>query len=321
MLHRECAITLSPPRRPRQSYRHEAFFWHDDSDFAAALGAFVTDGLESGEPIMVAVIDEHAAWLRDCLGQDASEVHFVDMAELGRNPARIIPAWQRFLDVHSAHDRPARGVGEPIWVGRRSEEITECQLHEALLNVAIDPEVPFWLVCPYEAGGLGEPVLAGARHSHPVVLERGEYRGSPDYAGRAHVEAMFGTDLGEPVGEPIEIGFRADTLRRVFACTALEAYLTGVPADQAAELAAATQRLAEDSLRRGCLAGVVRIWQQPDALLIEVADQSRVDDPMSGRRLPDPGCTDGLWLANQLCDLVQLRSSGAGTAVRLHRWV
>ena len=48
--------------------------------------------------------------------------------------------------------RPVRGIGEPIWPGRRPEELLECQLHEALLNVAVDPEVPFWLICPYDAG-------------------------------------------------------------------------------------------------------------------------------------------------------------------------
>ena len=72
------------------------------------------------------------------------------MTELGRNPACIIPAWQTFLDECSGYGRPARGIGEPIWVGRRPEEIAECQLHESLLNLAIDPDLPFWLVCPYD---------------------------------------------------------------------------------------------------------------------------------------------------------------------------
>jgi len=29
----------------------------------------------------------------------------------------------------------------------------------------------------------------------------------------------------------------------------------------------------------------------------------------------------GLWLANQLCDLVQIRSAASGTAVRLVSWL
>ena len=39
--------------------------------------------------------------------------------ELGANPARIIPAWQEFVAEHAAPGRRVRGIGEPIWAGRR----------------------------------------------------------------------------------------------------------------------------------------------------------------------------------------------------------
>ena len=34
--------------------------------------------------------------------------------------------------------------------------------------------------------------------------------------------------------------------------------------------------------------------------------------------MKDVGSPRGLWLANQLCDLVQIRTLPAGTVVRLH---
>jgi hypothetical protein len=40
----------------------------------------------------------HTKWLRDALDGQA-EVEFVDIDELGRNPAQIIPIWQQFLDT------------------------------------------------------------------------------------------------------------------------------------------------------------------------------------------------------------------------------
>jgi hypothetical protein len=55
--------------------------------------AFITDGLEAGEPVMVAVSAQHTKWLRDALDGQA-DVEFVDIEQLGRNPAQIIPAWQ-----------------------------------------------------------------------------------------------------------------------------------------------------------------------------------------------------------------------------------
>ena len=44
----------------------------------------------------------------------------------------------------------------------------ECQLHEALLNVAVEPQIPFWLLCPYDAERLDDSVLAEAYRSHPT---------------------------------------------------------------------------------------------------------------------------------------------------------
>ena len=97
----------------------------------------------------------------------------LDMAILGRNPAQIIPGWQEFLARHSGFGRPARGVGEPIWADRPAEEVLECQLHEALLNVAVDPEIPFWLMCPYDLDRLGDSVVAEAHRSHPDHHQQG----------------------------------------------------------------------------------------------------------------------------------------------------
>src|SRR5580765_1899835 len=112
----------------------------------------------------------------------ASAVAFADMESLGANPACIINAWVEF--AHANAGRPSRGVGEPLWPGRRSAEVAECQLHEALLNVAIEEQTPLWLRCPYDAEGLPASVLAEARHTHPWVADQsGRCTESEGYAG------------------------------------------------------------------------------------------------------------------------------------------
>ena len=59
------------------------------------------------------------------------------MEVIGRNPARIIPAWRRFVADHATEDGGGmRGIGEPIWAERALDELAECQLHEWLLNLA-----------------------------------------------------------------------------------------------------------------------------------------------------------------------------------------
>ena len=66
---------------------------------------FIRDGLEAGEPILVVVGREKIGQLQDALGSDAAAVSFADMAEVGRNPARIIPAWRDFLAVPAEDGR------------------------------------------------------------------------------------------------------------------------------------------------------------------------------------------------------------------------
>jgi anti-sigma regulatory factor (Ser/Thr protein kinase) len=65
------------------------------------------------------------------------------------------------------------------------------------------------------------------------------------------------------------------------------------------------------------------MWTEDGAAVLEVTDAGTVDEPLTGRLLPateDAGGR-GLYLVNQLCDLVQLRSSPAGTTVRVLTWL
>ena len=213
-----------------------------------------------------------------------------------------------------------RGVGEPIWPGRRPAELAECQLHEALLNVAVDPEIPFWLVCPYDAESLSPEIVEEAHRSHPVIVEADEYHGSARYAGRAHVDTIFGGDLPPLAPEPITTTVTAANAERLEAYLRLECYVAGLPADKAAQLAEAARHLAEGSLHRGASDVTVRVWNQPDAVTCELSDRTVVTDLLHGRRTPLADEHDGLWFANQLCDLVQLRSTPTETTVRVHAW-
>ena len=312
------ATISQAPARAQQSYRHEALLWRSAEDYTASLSAFVTEGLESGEPVLVAVVPQHREWLADALGDRARAVGFVDMTELGANPARILPAWQEFIDANSG--RPVRGVGEPIWPGRRPVELLECQLHEALLNVAVDPLVPLWLLCPYDTEGLGAQVVEEAHRSHPVIITVDGYQGSTRYGGRDHVDSLFAAEL-PPLGpRPITTTVAAGNVERLESYLRLECYVAGLSAARAEQLAAAAQKLALGSLHRGAEQVVVRVWSQPDAVSCDVSDTTVLSDVLHGRRTPLADEHDGVWLANRLCDLVQLRTDPEGTTVRVHAW-
>jgi hypothetical protein len=307
------------PVRARQSYRHEAFFWQGRADFVRGLVPFIREGLDVGEAVMVAVIAEHAEWIRHDLGSTASRVHFVDMRELGGNPARIIPAWQAFLSDWSGVGRPARGIGEPIWPGRRPEEVLECQLHEALLNLAVDPELPFWLVCPYDRGHLDSEVIAEAGRSHPVLATVASYQGSRSYRGRAHAQEMFTAELAAVDGLPAEtVAATAKDLETTVEYVALQAAAADLWSHKIVQLTESVRALTAHSLRRGSDRVYVRLWNEPEVLICEVTDNTVIEDLLIGRRAPRQAGPDSLWFANQGCDLVQARSRAGGTTIRLH---
>jgi hypothetical protein len=67
--------------------------------------------------------------------------------------------------------------------------------------------------------------------------------------------------------------------------------------------------------------GVLTVWRDDGELLCELSDGgASIADPLVGRRRPDPHITSGrgLWMINQVCDLVELRAGPTGTTVRLH---
>jgi anti-anti-sigma factor len=91
-------------------------------------------------------------------------------------------------------------------------------------------------------------------------------------------------------------------------------------ADRATDVALVASELATNSVRHGGGGGALRLWRQAAALICEVRDHGHVVDPLVGRRRPVGTQIGGrgLWVVNQLCDLVQVRSSTAGTTVRVH---
>lgn len=300
-------------------FRHEALLYEGLAGFVAGVAPFVREGLAAGEPVLVVAPANKLDCLREELGAEAGEVELADMADVGANPARIIPAWQDFLDRQSARGRPVRGVGEPVYRGRRPDELVECQRHEALLNLAFAAAPGFWLLCPYDAGDLDPALVRAADLTHPYLWARGEHDVSAAYEGLEGVAGPFESPLPEPPATSSEVAFDADSLVALRALVAAEAGAGGLPPARAADLVVAVNEVATNSLRHGGGRGRLRFWREPEQACCEIRDAGRLADPLAGRRRPgpEPGRGRGLWLANQLCDLVQLRATPEGTAVRL----
>lgn len=298
---------------------HEAVFYAGEHDFVAQILPFLREGVAAGEPALVAVRAGPTRRLREGLGADAARVQFAEMETLGRNPGRIISAWHDFVAAHEDAGRRVRGVGEPIWPGRSEAELGECHRHEALLNVAFDGGPPWRLLCPYDVSTLSADVVAEARRTHPVVREDGSAHASDGFPGPLTRAPLAGA-LPEPAGPVIELQFGADDLARVRRVVAERAGAAGLERARNADLVLCVSELAANSVRHGGGTGVLRSWTDGAFVVCEVRDRGALDEPLTGRIRPavDAHGGRGVWFANALCDLVQIRSQADGTVVRVH---
>jgi len=306
-------------RADSAQFSHEAFFYSGLTEFLDGSCGFIRDGLERDEAVLVATGGERLAALRSLVG-DEPDVALVDMADLGANPARIIPAWQEFLDANLGDNRMVRGVGEPIWAGRSDAELAECHQHESLLNLAFAEGPPWRLLCPYDTSALPEPVLDEARDNHPWLLTQRGWEESETYRAERAQRALRARPLPPPAERPVELPFSPGDLPSVRRLVERRGTESGLGRDRCGDLVLCVDEVATNSLVHGGGRGVLRIWREPASLVCEVSDTGTVADQLAGRRVPglDGEQGRGLWLANHLCDLVQLRSGPAGTTIRLH---
>jgi anti-sigma regulatory factor (Ser/Thr protein kinase) len=303
-------------------FQHDALFYDGIEDFVAQTVPFIRDGMDAGEPILVVVDAGKTARLRAALGGKADLVRFADMADVGRNPARIIPAWRAFVEEHAPADTHFRGIGEPIWASRSRDELDECERHEALLNVAFEGSPAWWLACPYDVGSLPPVVLEEAERNHPFVVHDGVRHPSGAYRGLEGAAAPFDRPLPAPPADASLIRFEPTTesLRSLRGAVAAEAESIGFERSKIEDLVLAASEVATNSIRHGGGAGVLRLWHDDAAIVCEISDAGRIEAPLVGRDRPTPDLESGygLWLANQLCDLVQIRTFESGSVVRLH---
>jgi anti-sigma regulatory factor (Ser/Thr protein kinase) len=310
----------SPCKAPRQcnAFRHEVILHGGGADgFVRHTAPLIEEALDRDAAVRVAVSRDRIAPLCEALGERAGRVGFLDMRLLGANPARIIPSWREFRDGLAPGAEPL-GIGEPIWPGRRADELDECWRHEALLNLAFGTGRSWRLLCPYDLDGLEDRVIEAAHLHHPHVVDATGAYPNRSYSRRL---SPFDGRLSEPPAGAGELEFREGDLgeiRRVLTCWARD---EGLEREATSDLVLAVDEIATNSIRHGGGAGRLQMWHEGDTLLCEVRDLGEIRDPLLGRVRPGSGsnCGRGMWIANQLCDLVQIRSSRGGSQIRLHK--
>ena len=238
------------------------------------------------------------------------------MAELGRNPARIIPAVLAYAGQHRGQHVCC--IGEPIWPGRTAAEMQEATRHEALTNLAFR-DSPVTVVCLYDRTGLPGTVVADAVSTHPAVIKDGKETASAGYLVPPDLPPRCRRALPRPPADAETLGYR-DDLRPVRGFVATRAKRAGLAPARISDLVLAASELAGNTLRHTGSGGTVQVWRTREEIICQVTDTGQITDPLAWHRAPSDELLggNGLWLVNQVCDLVQTRTSQAGTTVRLH---
>ena len=302
-------------------FEHEVLFYRDADTFLAGVLPYVREGLARGEEVVVAEPPGRLDLLSSALGPDADAVRWLDVTELAANPARLIGACTTLLAEAAVAGRTLRGVGESTWPGRRDAEYAECRLHELLLATAFADGPPWRLLCPYDQVRLPRDVRTGALRSHPFVATPTGRRPSTAFSPDA-AATDFGTPLPPPSDGVLRGTYGAADLRPARRTVGSFARSCGLSPEQCDALEVAAGQLAANAVDHGRGSGSLAMWRTDDAAVVEFGDSGRRAEPLTGRLPPEADGLGGwgLYLVNQLCDLVQVRSGSWGTTVRITTW-
>jgi anti-sigma regulatory factor (Ser/Thr protein kinase) len=205
-----------------------------------------------------------------------------------------------------------------MWGGRAAAEALEATRHEALLNLAFR-DIAITALYLYDIADLPESVIADAARTHPAIIKDRQETASPAYLAPPELPPRSNLPLPRPPADAATLDYACD-LRMVRSFVAGRAKRAGLSAPRIADLLIAVSELAGNTVRHTADAGTVQVWQTANEIICQVEDTGQIIDPLAGQRPLSEGLLggNGLWLVNQVSDLVQARTGLAGTTTRLH---
>lgn len=313
---------MSGPVAAVEPFEHLGLLYRDSVEYATGCAAFVRQGLQAGQPVLVSVPAANGAVLRTALEpQENSRIRYVDMKAEGRNPGRIIPGV--LLEFAASHpgDR-VWIIGEPIWPGRTPLEYPACAAHEALINVAFQGRDAA-ILCPYDVAGLDDEAVADAWCTHPIMVDGEVTRMSDRYGDPVATAARFNRPLPPKPRDAVHFPFvSSQQLSGLRRAVGWHAAVAGLDADGVGDVQIAVNELTSNSLKHSPGGeGVLSLWPEPGLFVCQVDDGGHLADPMAGRRPGTPGVPGGhgLVVVNHMVDLLRVHSTPDGTSLRIHK--
>jgi anti-sigma regulatory factor (Ser/Thr protein kinase) len=295
-------------------YRHEALSYAGREGFVSSCASIAHEALDAGERVLVLAAQDKLDDVRDVIGAAGEDVTFVATDQRGRNPCRRTTTLHSFLD--GADGRHSTGLQESVLTSRSPAGREEAAFVEHMLNHETLGTWPLAVICLFDSDAMDDDAGLAMRQSHPVL------RGSdanPDYLPSA-AQSIFGTLPGRPPAGARTFAASTDRLAGGRAFVRSSALGQGLSPDRVDDLVLAANEVITNSIRHAGGRADLAMWRENGTLVCEVRDQGHLADAMAGRLAPAPSATTGrgLWLVNELCDLVQIRSAESGTVVRMY---
>lgn len=299
--------------------QHHVLLYEQPGDFVEGVGAFLRDGLREGDRVLAAVGPDRLRWLRDDLGPDADAVDVMDADSLYQRHGSMLRLLLGYVERHAGPEEGrVRIVAESELARRSPADIRAYMRYEAAANLVYS-RYPVSVLCPYDAVRLPEAILQDALRTHPQVMEHDDPRQNGRFADpRAFVRERV--ERRVPRDVPTCGLDRLDDLALARALVRDQAETAGFPAHDVEDLTIAVSEVAANALVHGEPPRTVSSYVDDGALVCHVRDAGTgPTDPLSGYLPPDASRLDGrgLWLAHQLCEIVEVVTDDVGTDVYL----
>jgi anti-sigma regulatory factor (Ser/Thr protein kinase) len=304
---------------PDTEFIHSALIYGSDDAFMDVSLPFVEEGMEAGEPTLVAVQASNIDNLRAALGGEPEGVTLLSVEEWYETSARTRDKFARWARERVGLGR-VRLIGEPPWAVGNDATVRDWARHESVINVAFDG-MPVSFICPYDARELPEEIIEHAHRTHPEIAGPNGSSPSDSYEDPHEFCRRLDRRVERPEGEPsTALAFNLADLRVIRRTVSSAAVASGLSGSRADELALAVNEIASNAVVHGRPPATLRIWEGNGELTCEVSDTGEgIQDVLAGQLTPPSEGIGGrgIWLTRMLCDAVEIRN-GVGCTVSLH---
>ncbi len=297
---------------------HGALFYDGSDEFAALVPAYLRDGMELDERLLVLADRPRLELVREALGGDAAHV---ELEEAGERAAGAGRATRRLLDhvARCGDAQRARVVSDPsallVPAVRRSDHLRA----DSAAN-AVFASLPLSILCAYDAGALPGEVLSECRCTHPFLLGEDGERPSASYLDPEVFLRSRSPVTAVPAGAARFSCQRPVDLRRARAFLRALLPSFGLPAAAIEFLLVAVDEILANALLHGAPPRRLAAYREGAFVVCHVEDGGSGPPSLVRTYLPpDPDSSRGrgLWLAREACDSVEVASDPDGTHVRL----